>query len=127
MGTTSSFMSMTCPSCVPGGSPVLPGCPPRETDSAADRGSASAGRPWLICDAAGQIRFFEANSQIPGKRRGAVACIRVGCTVTDVAGAAGMLDWPDMDRGGPELARLGLARLAAARLAMLGTLRRDGS
>jgi hypothetical protein len=47
--------------------------------------------------------------------------------VTDVAGAAGMLDWRDMDRGAPELARLGLARLAAARLAMLGTLRRAGS
>ena len=47
--------------------------------------------------------------------------------MTDVAGAAGMLDWRDMDRGAPELARLGLARLAAARLAMLGTLRRDGS
>jgi hypothetical protein len=33
-----------------------------------------------------------------------------------------MLDWRDMDRGAPEL-----ARLAAARLAMLGPLRRAGS
>ena len=47
--------------------------------------------------------------------------------MTDMAGAADMLDWRDIDQGAPELARLGLARLAAARLAMLGTLRSDGS
>jgi hypothetical protein len=38
-----------------------------------------------------------------------------------------MLDWRDLEQGAPEIARLGLARLAAARVAMLGTLRRDGS
>jgi hypothetical protein len=38
-----------------------------------------------------------------------------------------MLDWRDVEHGAPELARLGLARLAAVRLVMLGTLRRDGS
>ncbi len=38
-----------------------------------------------------------------------------------------MLDWRDVEQGAPELARLGHARLAAARLVMLGTLRRDGS
>ena len=32
-----------------------------------------------------------------------------------------------MELGAPELARLGVARLAAARVALLGTLRRDGS
>jgi len=44
-----------------------------------------------------------------------------------MAGATGMPGWQDMARGAPELARLGLARLDAARLALLGTLRRDGS
>lgn len=32
-----------------------------------------------------------------------------------------------MELGAPELARLGLARLTSARVALLGTLRRDGS
>ena len=32
-----------------------------------------------------------------------------------------------MELGAPELARFGVARLAAARVALLGTLRRDGS
>jgi hypothetical protein len=32
-----------------------------------------------------------------------------------------------MELGAPELARLGMARLNSARLALLGTLRRDGS
>jgi hypothetical protein len=35
--------------------------------------------------------------------------------------------WRDVELGAPELARLGVARLAAARVALLGTLRRDGS
>ncbi len=38
-----------------------------------------------------------------------------------------MLSWRDMEVGAPEIARLGAARLSAARVAMLGTLRRDGS
>ncbi len=38
-----------------------------------------------------------------------------------------MLDWRDMELGAPGLARLGMAGLNAARLAMLGTVRRDGS
>ena len=44
-----------------------------------------------------------------------------------MAGVAGMPGWRDMEAGAPEIARLGLARLNAARVAMLGTLRRDGS
>jgi Pyridoxamine 5'-phosphate oxidase len=36
-------------------------------------------------------------------------------------------DWRDLEQGAPELARLGLARLHAAGVAMLGTLRPDGS
>ncbi|MGH3237633.1 MAG: pyridoxamine 5'-phosphate oxidase family protein, partial [Streptosporangiaceae bacterium] len=32
-----------------------------------------------------------------------------------------------MELGAPEIARLGMARLSAARIAMLGTVRRDGS
>lgn len=40
---------------------------------------------------------------------------------------ADLADWRDLEQGAAELARLGLARLDAARLAMLGTLRRDGS
>jgi predicted pyridoxine 5'-phosphate oxidase superfamily flavin-nucleotide-binding protein len=44
-----------------------------------------------------------------------------------MARAAGMADWRDLERGAPEIARLGLARLSAARVAMLGTVRRDGS
>ncbi len=38
-----------------------------------------------------------------------------------------MTGWRDLELGAPEVARLGMARLDAARLALLGTLRRDGS
>ena len=38
-----------------------------------------------------------------------------------------MPGWREMEAGAPEIARLGMARLDAARVAMLGTLRRDGS
>jgi Pyridoxamine 5'-phosphate oxidase len=38
-----------------------------------------------------------------------------------------MADWGDLQYGAPEIARLGMDRLAAARVAMLGTLRSDGS
>jgi hypothetical protein len=51
----------------------------------------------------------------------------VACNVIVMAGAVGLLDWGDLELGAPEIARLGLARLKAARIAMLGTLRRDGS
>ena len=44
--------------------------------------------------------------------------------MTAVTGPA---DWRDLEQGAPELARLGLARLDAAGVAMLGTLRPDGS
>ena len=44
--------------------------------------------------------------------------------MTSSAGTAG---WDDLERGAPEIARLGMARLATARVAMLGTLRADGS
>jgi hypothetical protein len=44
--------------------------------------------------------------------------------MTDVTGLA---DWRDLEQGAPELARLGLARLHAAGVAMLGTVRPDGS
>ena len=36
-------------------------------------------------------------------------------------------NWRDVELGAAELARLGLARLNSARVALLGTLRRDGS
>jgi hypothetical protein len=35
--------------------------------------------------------------------------------------------WRDLELGAPEIARLGLARLDSSRVALLGTLRRDGS
>jgi hypothetical protein len=35
--------------------------------------------------------------------------------------------WRDVELGAPEIARLGMARLNSARVALLGTLRRDGS
>lgn len=38
-----------------------------------------------------------------------------------------MLDWRDVELAAPEIARLGMARLASARLALLGTVRIDGS
>jgi hypothetical protein len=38
-----------------------------------------------------------------------------------------MSNWRDMELGAPEIARLGMARLNAARIAVLGTLHRDGS
>jgi hypothetical protein len=38
-----------------------------------------------------------------------------------------MLSWRDVEMGAPEIARLGTARLTTARVALLGTLRRDGS
>jgi len=44
-----------------------------------------------------------------------------------VTGAVGAVAWQDLEAGAPEIARLGLARLSAARVALLGTLRRDRS
>ena len=44
-----------------------------------------------------------------------------------MTGAAALLSWRDVELGAPEIARLGMARLASARMALLGTLRRDGS
>jgi hypothetical protein len=38
-----------------------------------------------------------------------------------------MPGWRDVELGAPEIARQGMARLNATRLALLGTLRRDGS
>jgi hypothetical protein len=49
------------------------------------------------------------------------------CNVSDMAGAAGMPGWRDVELGAPEIARLGMARLNTARVAMLDTLHRDGS
>ena len=40
---------------------------------------------------------------------------------------AALASWRDVELGAPELARLGLARLDSARVALLGTLRCDGS
>jgi hypothetical protein len=44
--------------------------------------------------------------------------------MTGMVGAPG---WREMELGAPEIARLGRERLSTARLAMLGTIRRDGS
>jgi hypothetical protein len=44
-----------------------------------------------------------------------------------MTGATGMLSWRDLELGAPEIARLGRARLEAAGVALLGTLRRDAS
>jgi hypothetical protein len=49
----------------------------------------------------------------------AAAGCEAACNVTGMAGAAGMSDWRGMELGAPEIARLGTARLAAARVAML--------
>jgi predicted pyridoxine 5'-phosphate oxidase superfamily flavin-nucleotide-binding protein len=38
-----------------------------------------------------------------------------------------MADWRAMEEGAPDIARLGMARLAAVPVAMLGTVRADGS
>jgi hypothetical protein len=48
-------------------------------------------------------------------------------SVADVTGASALLSWQDVELGAPEIARLGMMRLTSARLALLGTLRRDGS
>ena len=48
-------------------------------------------------------------------------------SVVRVTDAHALLSWRDVELGAPELARLGMARLASARVALLGTLRRDGS
>jgi Pyridoxamine 5'-phosphate oxidase len=44
-----------------------------------------------------------------------------------MAGVPAGMSWRDVELGAPELARLGVARLSSARVALLGTLRRDGS
>jgi hypothetical protein len=44
-----------------------------------------------------------------------------------VAGVPALPSWRDVELGAPELARLGMARLNSAHVALLGTLRRDGS
>ncbi len=52
----------------------------------------------------------------------------MGSNVADVvAGDAGPPGWRDLELGAPEIARLGAARLNAAQVAMLGTVRSDGS
>src|SRR5690242_6697546 len=50
-----------------------------------------------------------------------------GSTVTAVTRPANMAGWRDLEQGAPEIARLGMARLAAVPVAMLGTVRPDGS
>jgi hypothetical protein len=44
-----------------------------------------------------------------------------------VVGAPELPGWRDVELGAPEIAQLGMARLTSARVALLGTLRRDGS
>jgi hypothetical protein len=44
-----------------------------------------------------------------------------------VADVSALPSWRDVELGAPELARLGMARLNSAHVALLGTLRRDGS
>jgi hypothetical protein len=44
-----------------------------------------------------------------------------------MTGAPAVASWRDMELAAPEIARLGMARLNSARVALLGTLRRDGS
>jgi len=44
-----------------------------------------------------------------------------------MAGATGMPGWRELETRASTIARLGQARLTAARIAMLGTLRQDGS
>ena len=44
-----------------------------------------------------------------------------------MAAVPALASWRDVELGAPELSRLGLARLTSARVALLGTLRRDGS
>lgn len=49
------------------------------------------------------------------------------CSVVSVGGATGIPGWQEVEHAAPAIARLGAARLDAMGLAMLGTLRRDGS
>jgi hypothetical protein len=44
-----------------------------------------------------------------------------------MAAAPELPSWRDVELGAPEIAQLGMARLTSARVALLGTLRRDGS
>ena len=44
-----------------------------------------------------------------------------------MTGVPALLSWRDVELSAPEIARLGMARLNSAHLALLGTLRRDGS
>jgi hypothetical protein len=44
-----------------------------------------------------------------------------------VAAVPALASWRDVELAAPELARLGMARLTSAGVALLGTLRRDGS
>jgi len=74
-------------------------------------------RPALAADQA-LVRNSPVASEASGPEGGIVA---------NVAGATGLPGWQDMELGAPEIARLGVARLNSARVALLGTLRRDGS
>jgi Pyridoxamine 5'-phosphate oxidase len=47
--------------------------------------------------------------------------------LANVTGVPALLDWQDVELGAPEIARLGRTRLDSAHVALLGTLRRDGS
>jgi hypothetical protein len=58
-------------------------------------------------------------------RRWLGGIVDVGGNVGDMP--AGTPAWRDMEVGAPHIARLGMARLDATRVAMLGTVRHDGS
>ena len=103
----------------------------------------SARRDWPGCRRRTQVPV-DAASERPG-RRGQIlpgltraVCGRgvhsssafgrhwTGCSVASVRCEEPAV-WRDLELGAPRLARLGMARLDATRVALLGTLRRDGS
>ncbi len=103
----------------------------------------SARRDWSGCRRRTQVPV-DAASERPG-RRGQIlpgltraVCGRsvhsssafgrhwTGCSVASVRCEEPAV-WRDLELGAPRLARLGMARLDATRVALLGTLRRDGS
>jgi hypothetical protein len=65
-----------------------------------------------------------------GHVRSAIRCAEAKREVASIAGMVStpaLASWPDVELAAPELARRGMARLKSAGVALLGTLRRDGS
>jgi hypothetical protein len=88
---------------------------------------------WPSSSSISRTRRRSVTGPVPGDQHAQQKCPaahrpgQATGSVADVVGVPALPSWRDVELGAPELARLGMARLNSAHLALLGTLRRDGS